>query len=102
MHATDDTRTDTEWLTARGVTMTTAFVSLLRGEPMRTDVAMAGEISLHGRVLPIGGVKETVLAAHRAGVRHVLLPEGNHEDAEDIELHFAATIDDVPQVVFNS
>ena len=93
-----------------GVTMATAFVSLLRGEPMRNDVAMTGEISLHGRVLPIGGVKEKVLAAHRAGVRHVLLPEDNREDADDVpehvlgdlELHFAATIDDVLQVAFSS
>ncbi|MEM7093822.1 MAG: endopeptidase La [Actinomycetota bacterium] len=91
-----------------GVTMTTAFVSLLRDTPMRNDVAMTGEVTLHGRVLPIGGVKEKVLAAHRAGVKHVLLPEGNREDAddvpehvlEDLELHFASTIDDVLEVAF--
>ncbi len=89
-----------------GVTMTTAFISLLRGTPMRSDVAMTGEVTLHGRVLPIGGVKEKVLAAHRAGVRHVVLPEGNREDADDIpehvrddvELHFAQTITDVLDV----
>ena len=88
--------------------MTTAFISLLRGQPMRSDVAMTGEVTLHGRVLPIGGVKEKVLAAHRAGVTHVILPEGNREDAEDIpehvleavELHFAATINDVIEVAF--
>ena len=91
-----------------GVTMATAFVSLLRGEPMRNDVAMTGEVTLHGRVLPIGGVKEKVLAAHRAGVKHVLLPEGNREDADDVpehvlqdlDLHFASTIDDVLAVAF--
>jgi len=91
-----------------GVTMTTAFLSLLRDQAMRSDVAMTGEVTLHGRVLPIGGVKEKVLAAHRAGVRHVILPEGNREDAEDIpvnvldsiELHFAATVDDVIEVAF--
>ena len=91
-----------------GVTMATAFVSLLRDEPMRNDVAMTGEVTLHGRVLPIGGVKEKVLAAHRAGVKHVLLPEGNREDAEDVpehvledlQLHFASTIDDVLAVAF--
>lgn len=91
-----------------GVTMTTAFVSLLRGEPMRNDVAMTGEVTLHGRVLPIGGVKEKVLAAHRAGVKHVILPIGNKEDAEDIpenvrddiELHFADTVKDVLKVAF--
>lgn len=91
-----------------GVTMTTAFLSLLRNEPMRSDVAMTGEVTLHGRVLPIGGVKEKVLAAHRAGVTHVILPEGNREDAEDIpehvletvELHFASTVHDVIEVAF--
>ncbi|MCL4122213.1 UNVERIFIED_CONTAM: hypothetical protein GTU68_013865 [Idotea baltica] len=91
-----------------GVTMTTAFLSLLRDQPMRSDVAMTGEVTLHGRVLPIGGVKEKVLAAHRAGVTHVILPEGNREDAEDVpehvletvELHFAATVDDVINVAF--
>jgi len=91
-----------------GITMTTAFVSLLRGTPMRNDVAMTGEVTLHGRVLPIGGVKEKVLAAHRAGVRHVILPEGNREDADDVpehvladvELHFATTVEDVLSHVF--
>lgn len=91
-----------------GVTMTTAFVSLLRGTPMRSDVAMTGEVTLHGRVLPIGGVKEKVLAAHRASVTQVILPEGNREDAdeipdnvlEDVELHFASTVDDVLSVAF--
>ena len=93
-----------------GVTMTTAFISLLRDQAMRSDVAMTGEVTLHVRVLPIGGVKEKVLAAHRAGVTHVILPEGNREDAEDIpehvldsvELHFAATINDVITVAFDS
>ena len=93
-----------------GVTMTTAFVSLLRGQPMRSDVAMTGEVTLHGRVLPIGGVKEKVLAAHRAGVKHVILPDGNREDADDIpehvlddiELHFASTVDDVLAVAFET
>ncbi len=91
-----------------GVTMATAFLSLLRNEPMRSDVAMTGEVTLHGRVLPIGGVKEKVLAAHRAGVTHVILPEGNREDAEDIpehvletvELHFASSVHDVIEVAF--
>ena len=93
-----------------GVTMTTAFVSLLRDQPMRNDVAMTGEVTLHGKVLPIGGVKEKVLAAHRAGVRHVILPAGNAEDVEDIpehvlddvEVHLAETIDDVLAVAFES
>ncbi len=93
-----------------GVTMTTALVSLLTNRTVRSDVAMTGEVTLQGRVLPIGGVKEKVLAAHRAGVRHVILPEGNRLDANDIpedvrslvELHFATTVEDVFAIAFAS
>ena len=67
-----------------GVTMTTALVSLLTGRNVRQDVAMTGEVTLQGRVLPIGGVKQKVLAAHRAGLSTVLLPEDNGRDIEDI------------------
>jgi ATP-dependent Lon protease len=67
-----------------GVTMFTALVSLLTGIRVRHDVAMTGELSLRGRVLPIGGVKEKVLAAHRAGIKRILLPERNKPDLEDI------------------
>ena len=67
-----------------GVTMLTALVSLFSGRPARRDVAMTGEISLTGRVLAIGGVKEKVLAARRAGVRRVVLPDRNRVDLEDI------------------
>ena len=67
-----------------GVTMTTALVSLLRGEPVRPIVGMTGEVTLQGRVLPIGGVKQKVLAAHRAGLREVILPERNGPDLEDV------------------
>ncbi|GAB4296822.1 MAG: endopeptidase La [Desulfuromonadia bacterium] len=67
-----------------GVTMVTALVSLLSGRPARRDVAMTGEISLTGRVLPIGGVKEKALAARRAGVKTLILPERNRKDLEEI------------------
>jgi ATP-dependent Lon protease len=87
-----------------GVTMTTALVSLLTGRRVRPDVAMTGEVTLHGKVLPIGGVKEKVLAAHRAGVTQVILPRANGQDVDDIPEHIreALTIhlvDDVPAVL---
>ncbi len=86
-----------------GVTMTTALVSLLRGVPVRSVVGMTGEVTLQGRVLPIGGVKQKVLAAHRAGLTEVILPERNGPDLEDVPeevrevmtFHLAATIADV-------
>ncbi len=67
-----------------GVTMVTALVSLLTGKPAKRGVAMTGEITLTGRVLAIGGLKEKVLAAHRAGVRRIVAPERNRDDLEDI------------------
>jgi ATP-dependent Lon protease len=67
-----------------GVTMMTALVSLLTGLRVRADVAMTGEITLRGRVLPVGGIKEKVLAAHRAGVKRVILPERNVADLEEV------------------
>ncbi|MBX5481577.1 MAG: endopeptidase La [Myxococcaceae bacterium] len=67
-----------------GVTMCTALVSALTRIPVRKDVAMTGEISLRGRVLPIGGLKEKVLAAHRAGIKTVLIPKANKKDLRDI------------------
>ena len=67
-----------------GVTMFTAVASLLLNCPVRPDVAMTGEISLRGMVLPVGGIKEKVLAAHRAGIRMVLMPKRNGADLEDI------------------
>jgi ATP-dependent Lon protease len=67
-----------------GVTMTTALASLLSGRPVRADVAMTGEVSLTGRVLPIGGVKQKLLAAHRAGISTVLLPRRNEPDLDDV------------------
>ncbi|OUC95046.1 endopeptidase La [Streptosporangium minutum] len=67
-----------------GVTLTTALASLLSGRPVRNDVAMTGEVSLTGRVLPIGGVKQKLLAAHRAGITTVLIPARNEPDLDDV------------------
>jgi len=86
-----------------GVTLITALVSLLRDVPVRASVGMTGEVTLQGRVLPIGGVKQRVLAAHRAGLREVVLPMRNGGDLEDVpsavraEMHFhlAESVDQV-------
>jgi ATP-dependent Lon protease len=86
-----------------GITMTTALASLMSGRPVRHDVGMTGEITLQGRVLPIGGVKQKVLAAHAAGLREVILPERNRGDLEDVPedvrdeltFHPVMTIDEV-------
>ena len=86
-----------------GVTMATALTSALTGVPVRQDVAMTGEITLRGRVLPIGGLKEKTLAAYRAGIRTLVIPKENVKDLEDIPPHVlsqfrvveAETIDDV-------
>ncbi|MFK4083833.1 endopeptidase La [Kribbella sp. NPDC020789] len=67
-----------------GVTMTTALASLLSGRPVRSEVAMTGEVSLTGRVLPIGGVKQKLLAAHRAGLTTILIPKRNEPDLDDV------------------
>jgi ATP-dependent Lon protease len=67
-----------------GVTMTTAIASLASGRPVRSDVAMTGEITLRGKVLPVGGIREKVLAAQRAGIKTVILPRRNERDLEDV------------------
>jgi ATP-dependent Lon protease len=67
-----------------GIALTTALVSVLTGIPARSDVAMTGEITLRGEVLPIGGLKEKLLAAHRGGIKTVLIPESNEKDLVDI------------------
>jgi ATP-dependent Lon protease len=76
-----------------GVTMTTALASLLSGRPVRPDVAMTGEVSLTGRVLPIGGVKQKLLAAHRAGISTVLIPQRNEPDLDDVPAEVLAKLD---------
>ncbi|POZ60436.1 endopeptidase La [Chromobacterium alticapitis] len=86
-----------------GIAMTTAIVSVLTGIPVRADVAMTGEITLRGEVLPIGGLKEKLLAAHRGGIRHVLIPKGNEKDLAEIpanikqklEIHPVKWVDEV-------
>ncbi|MEU6413159.1 endopeptidase La [Microbispora sp. NPDC046933] len=75
-----------------GVTMTTALASLLSGRPVRADVAMTGEVSLTGRVLPIGGVKQKLLAAHRAGITTVLIPARNEPDLDDVPAEVLADL----------
>jgi ATP-dependent Lon protease len=79
-----------------GVTMMTAIVSLLTGIHVRHDVAMTGEITLRGRVLPVGGIKEKVLAAHRAGIKRIILPERNTADLDEIPEEVRETLEFVP------
>ncbi|MGH2947103.1 MAG: endopeptidase La [Solirubrobacteraceae bacterium] len=76
-----------------GITMATALMSLVSGRPVRDDVAMTGELTLTGQVLPIGGLKEKVLAAQRAGIHRVLAPRRNEADLEDIPEHLRADLD---------
>ncbi len=67
-----------------GVTMTTALASLASGRPVRSSVGMTGEVTLQGKVLPIGGVKQKLLAAHRAGLTDVIIPKRNEPDLDDV------------------
>jgi ATP-dependent Lon protease len=76
-----------------GITMTTALASLLSGRAVHADVAMTGEVSLTGRVLPIGGVKQKLLAAHRAGLRTVIIPGRNEPDLDDVPAEILAELD---------
>ena len=90
--------------------MTTALVSLLTGRRVRGDVAMTGEITLRGSVLPVGGIKEKVLAAHRAGIKRVLLPDRNRKDLvdipetirKDIELIFVSRMKEVLELALEA
>jgi ATP-dependent Lon protease len=89
-----------------GVTILTALVSLLTNRAVKKDLAMTGEITLRGTVLPIGGVKEKVLAAHRAGIKTIILPQWNKKDLvdipqkvqKDIEFHFVDEMLDVLKI----
>ena len=91
-----------------GITITTAIVSILTNRKVRQDIAMTGEITITGDVLAIGGVREKVIGAHRAGIKEVILPEDNRVDTDEIpdelkstmKIHFAKTYDDVSKLVF--
>ncbi|MBW1742880.1 MAG: endopeptidase La [Deltaproteobacteria bacterium] len=92
-----------------GVTMLTALASLLTDRTVASDLAMTGEITLRGQVLPVGGVKEKVLAAHRAGIETVILPKWNEKDLEDVpkkvrnalQFHFVETMDEVLRIALH-
>jgi ATP-dependent Lon protease len=92
-----------------GVTMTTALVSLLTGRAVKSTVGMTGEVTLQGRVLPIGGLKQKVLAAHRAGLTEVVLPARNEGDLDDVPeqvreqmtFHVAASVTEVLAAAFD-
>ena len=91
-----------------GITMVSSMVSALRGEAIKKGIAMTGEMTLRGRVLPVGGIKEKILAAKRAGVNTIVISEENRKDVEDIkeiyvkglEFHYVKTIDDVINFIF--
>ncbi len=89
-----------------GITITTALVSIIKDIPVRNDIAMTGEITLRGRILPVGGIKEKVLAAYRKGINTVIMPKKNEVDLEKIpkdvcekmKFVFVQTIDEVLEV----
>lgn len=91
-----------------GITMVTSMISALRGEAIKSSIAMTGEMTLRGRVLPVGGIKEKILAAKRAGVKTIVISEDNRKDVEDIkevyvkglDFHYVKTIEDVISFVF--
>jgi len=93
-----------------GITMFVSLLSLLTDLEVRSDVAMTGEITLRGNILPVGGIKEKVLAAHRAELKHVILPERNEKDLvdvsdevkEELKFHFAGHVAELPEVVFDA
>jgi ATP-dependent Lon protease len=92
-----------------GITLATSLISALARIPARRDVAMTGEITLRGKVLPIGGVKEKLLAAHRAGVRTIIIPKDNEKDLADIPknvldvlaIHMVSHMDEVLKIALD-
>jgi ATP-dependent Lon protease len=90
--------------------MTTALASLLTGRPVKPTVGMTGEVTLQGRVLPIGGVKQKLLAAHRAGLREIMLPADNEPDLDDVPeavrddltVHFVSDVRDVVRMALEA
>ena len=92
-----------------GITMVSSMVSAFRGKSVKSGIAMTGEMTLRGRVLPVGGIKEKILAAKRAGVKEIIISEDNRKDIEDIkpvyieglEFHYVKTIEDVIKEIFN-
>ncbi len=92
-----------------GITMATALLSLARGEPVQHELAMTGELSLTGQVLPVGGIREKVIAARRVGIRMLILPEDNRKDFEELpdylkeglDVYFARHYDEVARLAFN-
>jgi ATP-dependent Lon protease len=91
-----------------GVTMATAITSLVTGRPVRPDLAMTGEITLQGLAMPVGGIKEKILAAHRAGIKIVALPERNRNDLEEVPesirkemtFHLVKRVDEILDIAF--
>lgn len=91
-----------------GITIVTAFISLALNKPIRQNIAMTGEVSLTGKVLPVGGIKEKIIAAKRVGVNCVILPDANRKDFDelpeniksDLEIHFVNEYSDVYEIVF--
>ena len=93
-----------------GITIAVALLSLFTGREVRTDIAMTGEVTLRGRVLPVGGLKEKILAAKRAGIYEVILPSKNKEEVmedlpsyvrEKMKLHFVDHLEEVFGIIFN-
>ena len=93
-----------------GITMATALISALTGRPVPQNLAMTGEITLLGRVLPIGGLREKLTAAHRAGITEVIIPEENQKDLEEVpdsvlsalDIHPVSKMDEVIDLVFGA